>query len=275
MTPERRSPPPASTACCCSRCCSSLNSLPGRSSTPTRRARSGANNTYACATRAAASRSRPNSTSTRRATPPAPLAPPVRALQPDPQRVRGRLAQTHPTTRRRGSTHRSDERPRQPDREHLRALRHHHTIRAALRRPHIPASLTLGKPELADERPHHSRRRALAEQRDRPVETNRVLVRECSTLRHRSQAFAPSRPIPARRSRDQAVKLEVRNCVQVALANETASASRPAIERLTPIASRRSSSRPLTRAEARASTPIPPAAMLWTSARDASANAAA
>jgi hypothetical protein len=61
----------------------------------------------------------------------------------------------------------------------------------------------------------------------------------------------------------------------LARASETASASRPSIEIKTPPSSRRPRRRPATRAETKARTPMPPAAMLCTSASDASASAAA
>jgi hypothetical protein len=57
-------------------------------------------------------------------------------------------------------------------------------------------------------------------------------------------------------------------------ASDTASASRPSIDRSTPASSLRPRRRRLNRAEAKARTPIPPAATLWTSVSGASASAA-
>ena len=56
--------------------------------------------------------------------------------------------------------------------------------------------------------------------------------------------------------------------------SETASATRPSTESDTPTTSTRTSRRLCMRAEAKASTPIPPAEMLWTSESGARASAA-
>ena len=53
----------------------------------------------------------------------------------------------------------SDQRRRQPHREHHRALRHHHTIRPRQRLVHIPTPLTLRQTELRLQPTHRIRRR--------------------------------------------------------------------------------------------------------------------
>ena len=60
---------------------------------------------------------------------------------------------------------------------------------------------------------HRVRRRAVDQQRDRPIHPNRVLVRVCSTNSHRPLEYHISRPIPPRWTRNRPLKLEVRYCV--------------------------------------------------------------
>ncbi len=61
-------------------------------------------------------------------------------------------------------------------------------------------------------RTHNSRRRALAEQHHRPIQTESVLV-GMSATGHQSHQYYTSRPIPSPQQQNRALKLKARNCM--------------------------------------------------------------
>jgi hypothetical protein len=163
----------------------------------------------ACASRAAARGSDTNSISTRVAT--VPLA---SLTEIQPHRLRDRRAQRQPT-RACVPTQVGDQRGRQPDAEHRRALRDRHTVRRRTRGVHVPPGLSLRERVLGLQRPHRIRRRnLLGQQLDCAVHTNRVLVGERPAAGHQPLEYHSSRPTPCRQSWNRPLKLEVRDCVR-------------------------------------------------------------
>lgn len=106
-----------------------------------------------------------------------------------------------------------DQRRRQPDREHRRALRHHHPVRSIDRCVHIPTRLTLRQRMLRLQSTHGLRRRTVDQQLDRAVHANRVLVGISPAAGHQPLEYHASRPTPPRRPPNQPLKLELCDCV--------------------------------------------------------------
>jgi hypothetical protein len=174
---------------------------------PVTRRRSGTAIPYACASRALASRSPTNSISTRLAT-----VSLVGLTEIQVHRLRDRRAQRQPA-RARTPAQTGDQRRRQPNREHCRALRHHDWLRALQGLVHVPTRLPLRESMLALQRTHRVRRRRVDQQLDRAIDANRVLVGISSAAGHQPLAYHASRPNPPRRPRNRPLKLEVRDCV--------------------------------------------------------------
>ena len=129
-----------------------------------------------------------------------------------PHRVRQRRAERQPP-RPRMRSQAGDQRRRQPDREHRRALRHRDALWSIQSSVHVPTRLALGQAVLGLQRPHRVRGRQLDQQPDRAIHSNRILVGIRSAAGHQPLEYHASRPTPSPRPRNRPLELEVRDCV--------------------------------------------------------------
>jgi len=133
-------------------------------------------------------------------------------IETTPHRLADRRAQRQPT-RTRVASQPSDQRRREADREHRRALRHHDPVRHRLRRVYVPTRLTLGQTMLDLQRAHRVRRRAVAQQHHRAVDPFGVLVGEGSAAGHQPLGYHRITADSFSPAAESTLKLEVRYCV--------------------------------------------------------------